>query len=103
MNMLKFTDSLDIDGINAQRAFEQNPEAQFSRKEQMRDLCQLAAKYPLEVFYDLLVLHLVQGYSLDEIANLKGLTKSAVVYKIEGSIKFLRKKIQQRKRWGVRQ
>ena len=90
------TDQLDIDGINAQRAFEQNPEAQFVRKEQIGLLVAMAKDYPSDVFYDYLHLLFVQGYSYAEIADLKGISKTLAIYRVESSIMFLRRKIKQK-------
>jgi hypothetical protein len=65
-------DTYDMLGISAQRAYDQNPEAQFRTKESMGILAQIIQDNPLECKYAYyLKMSLVDGYTLREIGRIE--------------------------------
>ena len=82
----------DMDGIRAQKIYEQNPEAVFVTKESMALLGQIIKDYPVECKYAYyLRMTLVEGYSERQIARIEGTRHDEVQRRIEYVTNFLRK------------
>lgn len=87
-------DSYDMDGINAQRAYEQNPEAQFRTKESMAILTKITKANPAECKYAYyLRMALVDGYSLREIARLEDEPLLLIQRRVNFVTKFLKNEV----------
>lgn len=83
-----------MDGIRAQKIYEQNPEAQLLAKERLTQLNKIVMENKQECMYaHYLYLTMVEGYSIKEIAEMKGETCTEIARRINTVTAFLKTKV----------
>jgi hypothetical protein len=84
----------DMEGIRAQKVYEQNPEAQFQTKERMAILARITRENPLECKYAYyLKMSLVDGYTVREIANIEKEPSATIQQRINQVTLFIRNQV----------